>query len=134
MKDLQLYFWVKETDIPPDKSILLTRCGDLVCAFMQANTFCEMLARLPKDKFWMQITMLVVIKRGEALNPRILVVYFGFEYRSVHEAERRGFTVKIYRQVRGRMLGHCSTTQCKGSDDGFDDTEEHEPAREDDSV
>ena len=25
MKDLQLYFWVKETDIPPDKSILLTR-------------------------------------------------------------------------------------------------------------
>ena len=24
MKDLQLYFWVKETDIPPNKSILLT--------------------------------------------------------------------------------------------------------------
>ena len=24
MKDLQLYSWVKETDIPPDKSILLT--------------------------------------------------------------------------------------------------------------
>ena len=24
MKDLQLYCWVKETDIPPDKSILLT--------------------------------------------------------------------------------------------------------------
>ena len=24
MKDLQLYFWVKEIDIPPNKSILLT--------------------------------------------------------------------------------------------------------------
>ena len=24
MKDLQLYSWVKETDIPPNKSILLT--------------------------------------------------------------------------------------------------------------
>ena len=42
----------------------------------------------------MQITKLVVIKRGEALNPRVLVVYLGFEYRSVHEGERRRFTVK----------------------------------------
>ena len=42
----------------------------------------------------MQIAELVVIKRGEALNPRLPVVYLGFEYRSVHEAERRGFTVK----------------------------------------
>ena len=100
MKDLQLYSWVKETDIPPDKSILLTgwarrmkgsevrsRCvlkdfattvredvfaptpspssvrglllyaawfdlrvktGDFVCAFMQAESSCEMFARLPK--------------------------------------------------------------------------------------
>ena len=46
------------------------------------------------EKFWMQITKLVVIKRGEALNPRVPAVYLGFEYRSVHEAERRGFTVK----------------------------------------
>ena len=46
------------------------------------------------EQFWMQITRLVVIKRGEALNPRVLVVYLGVEYRSVHEAERRGFTVK----------------------------------------
>ena len=45
-------------------------------------------------KFSMQITKLVVIKRGEALNPRVPVVYLGFEYRSVHEGERRGFTVK----------------------------------------
>ena len=100
MKDLQLYSWVKETDIPPNKSILLTgwarrlkgsevrsRCvlkdfattvrddvfaptpsplsvrglllyaawfdlrvetGDLVCAFMQADSSCEMFARPPK--------------------------------------------------------------------------------------
>ena len=41
----------------------------------------------------MQITKLVVIKRGEALNPCVPVVYLGFEYRSVHDGERRGFTV-----------------------------------------
>ena len=201
MKDLQLYSWVKETDIPPNKSILLTswarrlkgsevrsRCvlkdfattmrdevfaptpsplsvrglllyaawfdlrvetGDLVCAFMQADSFCEMFARHPKgqeregwiwrlhgamngmrtasrdfteflagkltehmgfnrgklerclfvhesnetrevshvddplicakpatlEKFWTQITKLVVIKRGEALIPRVPVTY-----------------------------------------------------------
>ena len=46
------------------------------------------------EKIWMQITKLVVIKRGEALNPRVLVVYLGFEYRSVHDGERRGFIVK----------------------------------------
>ena len=46
------------------------------------------------EKFWMQITKVVVIKRREALNPRKPVVYLGFEYQSVHEAGRRGFTVK----------------------------------------
>ena len=46
------------------------------------------------EKFWMQITKLVVIKRGEALNPRVPVVYLGFENRSEHDGERRGFTVK----------------------------------------
>ena len=30
------------------------------------------------EKFWMQIAKLVVIKRGEALNPRVPVVYLGF--------------------------------------------------------
>ena len=46
------------------------------------------------EKIWSQITKLVVIKRGEALNPRIPVTYLGFEYRSVHDGDRRGFTVK----------------------------------------
>ena len=46
------------------------------------------------EKFWMQITKLVVIKRGEALDPRVPVVYLGFEYLSVHDGECRGFTVK----------------------------------------
>ena len=46
------------------------------------------------EKFWKQITKLVVIKRGEALNPRLPVVYLGVEYQSIHEAGRRGFTVK----------------------------------------
>ena len=46
----------------------------------------------------------------------LLVTYLGFEYRSVHDGDRRGFTVKPACQVRGRMLGHCSTAECKGSD------------------
>ena len=37
------------------------------------------------ERFWMQITKLA----------RVPVVCLGFEYRSVHEAERRGFTVKL---------------------------------------
>ena len=45
------------------------------------------------EKFWMQITKLVVIKRGEALNSRVPVVYLRFEYRSAHDGER-GLTVK----------------------------------------
>ena len=32
------------------------------------------------EKSWTQITKLVVINRGEALNPIILVTYLGFEY------------------------------------------------------
>ena len=36
--------------------------------------FCAKPATL--EKFWMQITNLVVIKRGEAPNPHVLVVYF----------------------------------------------------------
>ena len=40
------------------------------------------------EKFSMQITKLVVIKRGEALNRRVPVVYVGFECRSVHDGER----------------------------------------------
>ena len=36
---------------------------------------------------------------------------------------------ETYCQVRGRMLGHCSTAECKGIDDAFDGTEEFESAR-----
>ena len=46
------------------------------------------------EKFWTRITKFVVIKRGEALNPQVPVTYLGFEYRSVHDGDRRGFTVK----------------------------------------
>ena len=60
------------------------------------------------EKFWMQIKKLVVIKRGEALKPRVPVVYLGFEYRSVHEAE---------------LKSAAKYAQFKGSDDAFDGTE-----------
>ena len=46
------------------------------------------------EKFWLHITKLVGIKRGEALKTRLPVVYLGFEYRSVQELDRKGFAVK----------------------------------------
>ena len=45
-------------------------------------------------KFWSHITKLVVIDRGEALNPNILFTHLGFEYLNVHDGDCRGFTVK----------------------------------------
>ena len=46
-----------------------------------------------------------MIKRGEALSPRLPVVFLGFECRrSVQEPERRGFAVKpIEKYVDGRL-------------------------------
>ena len=46
------------------------------------------------EKICTQITKLVVIKRGEALNPRVPVTNLGFECRSVHDGDRRGFSVE----------------------------------------
>ena len=254
MKDLQLYSWVMETDIPPNKPILLTgwarrlkgsevrsRCvlkdftttvrddvfaptpsplsvrglllyaawfdlrvetGDLVCAFMQADSSCEMFARHPKgqerdgwiwrlhgamsgmrttsrdfteflagiltehmgfkrgklerclfvhesnetrvvshvdvplicakpstlEKFWTQSTKSVVIKRGEALNPRVPVTYQGFEYRSVHDGDRRGFTVKPTAKYVDECLDFVQLQYAKAVMTPFDGTEEFEPA------
>ena len=46
------------------------------------------------DRFWIHIANLVVIKRCEALNPRILVVCLRNEYCCVQESGRRRFTVR----------------------------------------
>ena len=70
--------------------------------------------RATYEQLWTQITNLKVDKRGEALNPRIPVTYLGFEYRSVHDGDRTGFTVKL---TAKRTNGHCSTAECKGSND-----------------
>ena len=59
-----------------------------------------------KSCIWQHITKLVVIKRGEALIPRLSVVYLGFECRRVQKPERRLLAVCCH--VRGRMLGTCS--------------------------
>ena len=75
------------------------------------------------EKFWVQITKLVVIKRGEALNPRVPGLP-GIRVPKCRNGARR-----IHRQVRGRVLGHCSTAERKGSDDAFDGTEELESTR-----
>ena len=55
---------------------------------------------------------LVVIKRGEALNPRVLVVCLGFEYRSVHDGERRGFTVTPTAKYVDECLDIVQLTVC----------------------
>ena len=78
------------------------------------------------EKFWTQITKLVVIKRGEALNPRIPVTYLGFDYRSVHDGDRRGFTVKPTAKYVDECLDIVQLR--KGSDDAFDGTEKFESA------
>ena len=44
------------------------------------------------EKFWMQITKLVVIRSSQLQRS---CGWLGFEYRSVHEGGRRGFTVKL---------------------------------------
>ena len=56
------------------------------------------------------------------------VTYLGFEYRSVHDGDRRGFTVKPTAKYVDECLGHCSIAARKGSDDAFDGTEEFESA------
>ena len=77
------------------------------------------------EKFGMQITKLVVIKRGEALNPKIPVVYLGFEYQSVHEAGRRGFTVKPTDKYLDECLDFVQLRNTKA----FDGAEKYEPPR-----
>ena len=51
------------------------------------------------------------------------VTYLGFEYRSVHDGDRRGFTVKPTAKYVDECLDICSTAVRKGSDDAFDGTE-----------
>ena len=86
------------------------------------------------EKIRMQITKLVVIKRRQALNPRLPLVYLGFEYRSVHEAERRRFTVKPTDKYVEECLDTVQLHNASCSGDAFDGTEEHELARRDDGV
>ena len=81
-----------------------------------------------REKFWTQITKLVVIKRGGALNPRILVTYLGFEYRSVHDGDRRGFTVKPTDKYVDECLDIVQLQYAKAVHDAFDGTEEFDSA------
>ena len=56
-------------------------------------------------KFWIHIAKLVVIKRVEALHPRLHVVYLGLEYRSVQDSDRTGFAVKLTAKYVDGWLG-----------------------------
>ena len=68
-----------------------------------------------------------MIKREEAFNPHIPVVYLGFEYQSVHEAGRRGFTVKPTNKCLDERLDIVQLRNAKGGNDAFDRAEEYEP-------
>ena len=57
------------------------------------------------------------------------VTYLGFEYRSVHDVDRRGFTVKPTAKNVDECLDIVQLQNAKGSDDSFDGTEEFESAR-----
>ena len=46
-------------------------------------------------RFCIHIAKLAVITRGEALNPRTVVVCSGFEHCSIQESGRRGFAVRL---------------------------------------
>ena len=46
------------------------------------------------DRLWIHIAKLVVIKRGEALKPRVPVVCLVFERCGIHESGRSGFAVR----------------------------------------
>ena len=81
------------------------------------------------EKFWMQITKMVVIKRGDALNPRCTCGVLGIRVPKCTRSWTQRFHSETYRQVRGRMLGHFSIAERKGSNDAFDGTEEHAFAR-----
>ena len=56
------------------------------------------------------------------------VTYLGFEYRSVHDGDRRGFTVKHTSKYVDECLDIVQFAARKGSDDAFDGTEEFESA------
>ena len=58
-------------------SLFTSQIETRVVSHVDDPLICAKLATL--EKFWAQITRLVVIKRGEALNPHILVTYLGFE-------------------------------------------------------
>ena len=86
------------------------------------------------EKCWTQITKFVVIKRGEALKLPNSCTLPGIRVLKCTRWRSQRIHSETYCQVRGRMLGHCSTAERKGSDDAFDGTEELESARRDDNV
>ena len=72
-----------------------------------------------------------MIKRGDALNHRIPVVYLGFEYRSVHDGDRRGLTVKPSAKYEDECL---DTLQLQNAKAVMTPLTEQKSLRRDDSV
>ena len=64
----------------------------------------------------------------------LLVTYLGFEYRSVHDGDRRGFTVKPAAKYVDECLDIVQLQNAKEVIDAFDGTEKFESARRNDSV
>ena len=62
------------------------------------------------------------------------VTYLGFEYRSVHDGDRSGFTVKPTAKYVDESLDIVQLQNAKAVMNAFDGTEEFESARRNDSV
>ena len=75
--------WVSNMANWSDVCLCMSRTNHDVVSHVDDPLICAKPATL--EKIWMQIARLVVIKRGEALNHRVLVVYLGFEYEVVAE-------------------------------------------------
>ena len=56
------------------------------------------------------------------------VTYPGFEYRSVHDGDRKGLTMKLTATYVEECLDIVQTAERKGRDDAFDGTEKFESA------
>ena len=81
--------------------------GTRVVAHVDDPRHCGTPATL--DRFSIHMAKLVVIKRGEALNPHIPVVYMDTV---VFKSPGAEICCETYFEVRGRMLGSCSCTEC----------------------
>ena len=81
------------------------------------------------EKIWMQITKLGRDQETRSIEPAHTCGGIGIRVPKCTRSWTQRFHSEADRQVRGRMLGNCSTAEGKGSCDAFDGHKECEPTR-----